>query len=109
MACAICKIRRPRRFCPGVHGDICTVCCGTEREVTVSCPLHCVYLQEARKHEKGPDINPDQFPHNDIRVSEHFLRDHETLLVYLARELLGAVLEIHGAVDNDVREALDAL
>jgi hypothetical protein len=109
MACAICKIRRPRRFCPGVHGDICTVCCGTEREITVSCPLDCVYLQEARKHEKAPDFDPDHFPHNDVRVTEHFLRDHETLLVYLARQLLRAGLETHGAVDNDVREALDAL
>ena len=52
MPCAICQIRRPRRFCPGVRGDICSLCCGTEREVTVNCPLDCEYLQEARKHEK---------------------------------------------------------
>ena len=52
MACALCETRRPRRFCPGVRGDICTLCCGSEREVSVACPLDCEYLREAHKHEK---------------------------------------------------------
>ena len=81
MACAICHIRKPRRFCPGVRGDICTICCGTEREVTVDCPWDCAYLQEARKHERSAQVNADGFPNQDIRVSEDFLRDHEPLLV----------------------------
>ena len=50
--CAICHTRRPRRYCPGVRGHICPVCCGTERENTVSCPLDCPYLREARVREK---------------------------------------------------------
>jgi hypothetical protein len=104
MACAICHIRKPRRFCPGVRGDICTICCGTEREVTVDCPWDCAYLQEARKHERSAPVNPDGFPNQEIRVSEEFLQDHEALLVAMAR-----AFDTAGAVDLDVREALDAL
>ena len=47
-------MRRPKRFCPGVRGDICTICCGTEREITVDCPLDCVYLREAHQHVGKP-------------------------------------------------------
>jgi hypothetical protein len=109
MTCAICHVRKPRRFCPGVRGDICTICCGTEREVTVDCPLDCPYLQEARKHERGGDVNPDEFPNRDIRVTEEFLEQHETLLVSISRSLTEAAFDTAGAVDHDVRDALDAL
>jgi|SRR5579872_4109861 len=109
MSCAICHIRRPRRFCPGVHGDICSLCCGTEREVTVDCPLDCVYLREAHQHEKVEPADPGSFPNQDIRVTEEFLRDREPLLLFLARAVLDAALETPGTVDFDVRAALDAL
>jgi hypothetical protein len=109
MSCAICHIRRPKRFCPGVRGDICTICCGTEREVTVDCPLDCEYLREAHRHEKITPTDPHDFPNADIRVTEEFLRDHEPLLLFLARTVLDAALDSPGAVDFDVREALDAM
>ena len=109
MSCAICHVRKPRRYCPGVHGEICTLCCGDQREVTVDCPLDCEYLQEAHKHEHSTPANPDQFPNQDIRVREDFLEEHEVLLAATARCVLRAALETPGAADNDVRDALDAL
>ena len=109
MPCAICQIRRPRRFCLGVRGDICTLCCGTEREVTVDCPLDCEYLADARKHDRVTPADPAQFPNQDIRVTEPFLQEHEGLLVFLGRQTLEAALSTPGAVDYDVREALEAL
>jgi hypothetical protein len=109
MACAICETRRPRRFCPGVRGDICTICCGTEREVTVDCPLDCEYLQEARLHEKPVPLDETQLPNRDISVSERFLQEHEPLLAFLGMAVARAALETPGAVDFDVREALDGL
>lgn len=109
MACAICETRRPRRFCPGVGGDICTICCGTEREVTVTCPLDCEFLLEARRHDKPVPIDPKQLPNSDIRVPEKFLQDHEELLGFLGQAVVRAALATPGAVDSDVREALDAL
>jgi hypothetical protein len=107
MACAICEIRRPRRFCPGVGGEICTICCGTEREVTVTCPLDCAYLQEARRHEKPAP--PAELPNQDIRVSEELLQENEDLLFALATALFRAAAAAPGVVDSDVRQALEAL
>jgi hypothetical protein len=109
MVCAICANRRPKRFCPGVHGDICTTCCGEGREVTVSCPLECEYLQEARKHEKGGVADPQQLPNRDIHVTEEFLASHEPLLVSMSETLIRTALNTEGVVDLDVRDALDAL
>ena len=109
MACAICETRKPRRFCPGVRGDICTVCCGTEREVTVDCPLDCEFLQEARKHEKREAPDPQKIPNRDIRVTEEFLHRNEELLGFVQSNLGTAAFSTPGAVDYDVREALEAL
>src|SRR5215472_11837012 len=108
MACAICEIRRPKRFCPGVRGELCTICCVTEREVSVHCPLDCVYLQDARQHDKIPDVDPDKFPNQDIKVTDEFLHENEELLVFLGRSLTSAALAAD-VVDSDIREALDAL
>jgi hypothetical protein len=107
--CKICETRRPRRFCPAVHGEICAPCCGREREVSLDCPLDCQYLREARKHERPAEMNPDEFPNQDIRISEAFLRDHEELLLAIGRAVLAAALSTPGAVDSDLREAFAAL
>jgi hypothetical protein len=109
MACAICQTRRPRRFCPGVRGDICSICCGTEREVTVDCPFECEYLQEARRRDKPAPIDPATVPNRDIPVTERFVEEHQNLVAFLGNVVAGAAFETAGAVDYDVREALDAL
>jgi hypothetical protein len=109
MKCKICNTRKARRYCPGVGGDICSICCGSEREVTVSCPLDCPYLMEARQHEKLPTATAEQIPNQDVRISEEFLREHEPLLIFLGAKLLEASLETAGVVDSDVQEAIESL
>jgi len=109
MKCMICETRKPRRQCPGVNGDICSICCGAEREVSINCPLDCTFLAEARLHEKFPEVPRDQVPNLDVPLNEKFLRDHEPIMLFLGAELLAASLETSGAVDSDVREALDSL
>ncbi len=109
MKCKICDTRKPRRYCPGVSGEICSLCCGNEREVTISCPLDCPYLAEARLHEKPRPLDPAEVPNQDVHVTEQFLREHEPLLMFLSSRLLEASLAAAGAVDSDVREALQSL
>ncbi len=114
MTCAICHIRKPRRECPGVRGEICTICCGTEREQSIDCPLDCPWLREAHQHARPPDFDRELVPNQDINVTEDFLHENEILLAFLAVSVFeGAVVEVaidtHGATDWDVREALDAL
>ena len=108
MLCAICQKRRPRRYCPGVRGDICPVCCGTEREVTVRCPSDCEYLMEARKHERTEGLDPATIPHRDIPISQRFLEEKSDLITELGGALAAAA-ERDGAVDSDAREALASL
>src|SRR5271170_5062199 len=109
MKCKICDTRKPRRYCPGVNAEICSICCGNEREVTVSCPLDCPYLVEARRHEKPRELNADEIPNRDVQVTEQFLREHEPLLMFLSSRLLEASLATAGAVDSDARDALQSL
>lgn len=52
MACTLCRTRKEKRVCPALSSRICTVCCGEQREVTLECPVGCVYLQQARQNEK---------------------------------------------------------
>src|SRR5579871_825886 len=109
MKCRICDTRKPRRYCPGVSADICSQCCGAAREVSINCPLDCQYLIEARLHEKHVPVNPEAIPNRDIPVTEQFMREQESLLVFAGAKLLDAALATSGAVDNDIREALEAL
>jgi hypothetical protein len=77
--------------------------------MTVDCPLDCVYLQDAHRHEKTPPVDPAHFPNQDVRVTDEFLRKNEMLLLFAARTLLESALDTPGAIDFDVRDALEAL
>ncbi len=106
--CKICEKKRARRYCPGVRGDICPVCCGTERENTIDCPLDCEHLQDARRHERPAPFAADDLPNKDIHVTEEFLRDHEPVFLWLIIDVARA-MEKERAVDLDLREALESL
>ena len=107
--CKICGRRRPKRACPAVTGDICSICCGENREVTLSCPLECEYLKEAHAHEKPLPVNERELGYSDVLVEEDFLRSHHELLMFSVYSLYQAALRTSGAVDSDVIAALDAL
>jgi hypothetical protein len=76
--------------------------------VTVTCPLDCEYLMEARQHDRPVPLDSVKLPHEDIRISERFVEEHNELVLSLARIISAAALATSGAVDNDVRDALDA-
>jgi hypothetical protein len=107
--CAICNIRKQRRSCPAVHGDICTICCATEREQTIDCPFDCPYLREAHEHEKPADFDIAVVPNRDIEITEEFLAENQLLMAYIAVSLFEGAMKSNGATDWDVREALAAL
>lgn len=118
--CQICGVRRARRECPGLTGreghpaQICTICCGTEREVSINCPLDCEYLREARANEARYEANHAQEaeppnPHADVKITEDFLRDHEELFMGLAVSVVRGAFSTPGVVDADVRAAVQAM
>jgi hypothetical protein len=106
--CKICGRRRARRACPAVEGEICPICCGENREVTLSCPLDCPYLTEAHAREKPIPIDERQVGNPDIVVLEEFIHKHHEMLMFFVFSLYHAAIRTPGAVDSDVLTALDA-
>src|SRR5450755_2306621 len=107
--CKICGKRRAKRACPAVGGDICAICCGTEREVSLSCPLDCDYLEEAHHREHPLPITEKELLNLDVEVTEDFIGEHEELLLFCVYSLVQAALRTAGAVDTDVLTALEAM
>lgn len=111
MSCAICERRKEKRFCPAVHGRICPQCCGEQREVTLDCPSDCVYLQQAREHEKPRAASAlDQsllFP--QIEISEQFIYEQEHLIVGLSYALSNAAKKDHSLNDGDLIASLASM
>jgi hypothetical protein len=77
--------------------------------VTVDCPFECEYLEEAHAREKKPPLSADDFPNQDIRISDRFLAEREPLLIAMGAITARAALEAPGTNDYDVREALQSL
>ena len=111
MSCAICEIRKEKRFCPAVHGRICPQCCGEQREVTLDCPSDCSYLQQAREHEKPRPA--DQFDRSSlflqVEISEQFTYEREHLLMGLSYALAKAAQAERTLNDRDLISALSAM
>jgi len=111
LSCAICEIRKEKRFCPAVHGRICPQCCGEQREVTLDCPSECPYLQQAREYEKPRSA--DQIDHAglflQIEVSDQFMYEKEHLLMGLTYALAKAARTDRSLHDQDLISALSML
>jgi len=111
VSCTLCEKRKEKRFCPAVHGRICPQCCGEQREVTLDCPSDCVYLQQARVHEKPRPLQElDQaalFP--QVEVADQFLYEHEHLIVGLTFALAKAVRGHRSINDADLIAALTSM
>jgi hypothetical protein len=111
MPCAICHFRKEQRFCPALHDRICAVCCGTEREVSLDCPSDCVYLRQARKHERRRTLEDvdraAMFP--NVQVSEQLLYEREPLLAGLSFGIIKAARADAALRDRDVIAALSGL
>ncbi len=111
MSCVLCETRKEKRFCLAVHGRICPQCCGEQREVTLDCPSECVYLQQARQHERPR-------PAEDLRGSELFLKvelgdqflyEHEHLILGLSYALVKRARMDRTLNDRDLIAALTSL
>ena len=111
MSCAICEMRKEKRFCPAVHGRICAQCCGEQREVTLDCPSGCPYLQQAREHERPRSMGQfdpaSLFP--EVEIPDQFLYEREPLLMGLSFALAKGARSDRTMHDGDLIAALSAL
>jgi hypothetical protein len=111
LSCAICEIRKEKRFCPAVHGRICPQCCGEQREVSLDCPSDCPYLMQAREHEKPRSAGQIDAAglFLEIEVSDQFLYEKEHLLMGLTHALAKATRADRSLHDQDLIAALSML
>lgn len=107
--CPICDRRKARRFCPAKGESICSLCCGTEREVSIDCPSDCVYLVAARRYEEEHREPPAELPYKEVRISNDDIRQHEPFIAGLSYQL-GRFAQDHLLLaDPDIQTALQAL
>jgi hypothetical protein len=107
--CPLCSERAGKRYCPAKDERICTVCCGTKREVEIDCPSSCTYLKASRSYESEkpiPDAEVAAKVHQfDARFVEQFHPVLDLLTLAIAEERQSSAW----LVDNDVIEVLKAL
>jgi hypothetical protein len=111
VSCALCETRKEKRFCLAVHGRICPQCCGEQREVSLDCPSECVYLRQAREHERPRPMNElDRkalFP--SVNIEDAFLYQQENLLLGLSFALAKSARADRSLMDQDLIAALTTL
>ena len=111
MSCAICNERKEKRFCPAVHGKICPICCGTEREVTLDCPSECPWLQQARQHENAEHLQEldREALMPQVEVNDSFLYQNEPLVGGLSFAIAKGARADRNVYDRDVIQALTSV
>jgi len=111
LSCAICEIRKEKRFCPAVHGRICSQCCGEQREVTLDCPRDCPYLVQAHEHARprsADQIDPAGL-FLQVEIADQFMYENEHLLMGLSYALAKAARVDRNLHDQDLIAALSVL
>ena len=110
MICPICNKRKAKRFCPARGDTICSICCGTEREVTIDCPSDCAYLIDSRKNDMARmQIDWAKVPFPESKFDRRFAETNGQLLYFIDRAICKFAAEHRATVDTDVVAALQNL
>ncbi len=110
MNCPLCEQRKPRRFCPARGENICSICCGTEREVTIDCPADCIHLIESRRHEtRRPLREPAEIPFGEVHVPSSFVDAHGQLILALSYAVCAYARDRRELADVETIAALQSL
>ena len=109
--CPICKKRRAERYCPAKGEKICAIDCGTEREVTIDCPVDCAYLIAAHRWEQShpKPLEESEVPFPDVSFPSDLIHSREATLSGLGYTVILFAAEQRSLVDLDVFTAVQAL
>ena len=110
MACPICNKRKVKRLCPARAESICSICCGTEREVTIDCPSECMHLVASREYDLTRlEIDWAKVPFAEVKFKRSFAETHGPLLVAIDFAICQFAADHREVVDTDVLAALQTL
>lgn len=103
--CPLCGKRTAARNCPARATKICSVCCGTKREVEIDCPADCGYLAQGRAWEAGRQEPPSRVN----TFGEQFLSRHGATIGAMVQAVIEERAASPALLDSDVMAALAAL
>jgi len=111
MLCPSCGVRRARRDCPALNSTICTVCCGTKRQVEIACPSHCGYLSTAREHPPAVVRRRQEHDVAQLLPTIRHLTERQYQLFFLFHSVIVRFKPagLSRLVDSDVAEAAAAV
>ncbi|HVB36127.1 MAG TPA: hypothetical protein VND42_02720 [Candidatus Acidoferrales bacterium] len=111
MICPICEKRRPKRFCPAKGENICAICCGTYREVTIDCPSDCPHLLAARRYEieHRKPLAAQDFPFPDVQFPVDIIRRNGEALSGIGLTILSFAEQNSAVRDPEILAAVAAL
>jgi len=114
LVCPICQKRKAKRFCPAKSENICSVCCGTEREATIDCPSDCPHLVASREYDwhrrqYGDSVDWSQAPFPERRLDRDWVITHAELVSAISYAVCLFGRDHRPLVDSDVIAALTAL
>ena len=110
MPCPICNTRKAKRFCPAKAGSICSICCGTEREVTIDCPSDCSYLAGSRRYDfERRRVEKSELPFPETSVPSSLVNENQKLLLHLGYAICLFARDHSDLTDSDIIESTKAL
>jgi hypothetical protein len=109
--CHLCSTRKAKRACPGVHQDICAVCCGTKRLTVIRCPPDCPYLASAREHPPAVVVRQQDRDMGFLlpRINDLTEMQYRLFLYLQARVLQHAKAAIPAPLDADAADAASSV
>ena len=109
-ACPLCNRRKARRSCPALGKQICAICCGTKRQIEITCPSDCSYLQSSTAH---PPAVIQRQQERDLRFllpTFQGLTERQYLILFMVQSFLRIDRnDVPSLTDSDVQHAAAAL
>jgi hypothetical protein len=107
--CPLCLERPGKRFCPAKDARICSVCCGTKREIEIDCPSSCAYLKASRSYELDKPIVEPELMNKIRKYDNSFVEKFHHVLTTINSSVAEERLSSPWIVDNDVIEVYKSL
>ena len=107
--CPLCSARAGKRYCPAKDTRICSVCCGTKREIEIDCPSSCTYLKASRSYELEKPIVDSELMNKIRKYDNSFVERFQYVLETINRGVSEDRMTSPLLVDNDVIEVYKSL
>ena len=109
--CPICEKRRAERYCPAKGEKICSIDCGTDREVSIDCPSDCAHLQAAHRWEQEhpKPLAESEIPFPDVSFPSDLIHTRQTVLSGIGFTVLIYAADQRSLTDAEVLTAAQAM